>query len=137
MSRTADDVPALTLVCCGFTILERTVWKQSFIILWSVDYTFVPADGKVMTGPDPRKPWQQTFFVLGEETLAPKWMTSAGLATHPMAPSQSSIVPDFHSEQRLALAGFIYCEDGDHNHRYQTICPFVKLWVRPSALESH
>ena len=106
-------------------------------MLWSVDYTFVPADSKVMTGRVPGKPWQQTFFVLDEETLAPKWMTSAGLTTHPTAPSQSFIVRDFHSEQLLAFAGFIYCEDGDHNRRYQTICPFVKLWVRPSALESH
>jgi hypothetical protein len=90
-----------------------------------------------MTVPVPGKPWQQTFFVLGEETLAPKWMTSARLTTHPVALSQRFIVRDFHSEQLLALAGFIHCEDGDHKPSYQTICPFVKLWVRPSALESH
>lgn len=95
-------------------------------MLWSVDYTFVSADSKVMTALVPGKPWQQTFFVLGEETLAPKWMTSVRLLTHPVAPSQRFIVRDFHSEQLPALAAFIHCEDGDHKPRYQNDLPFCQ-----------
>lgn len=90
-----------------------------------------------MTALVPGNPRQQTLFVLGEEVLAHKRMTSVRPPPTPLLPHKDPLFVTFTLNTYWLLLPSFTVKMVTINPRYRMICPIAKLWVNPSALESH
>lgn len=135
--RIADDLPCSCSYFLCFAFPHCVVWKQNIIVLLVSRLHLSPCRQQ---GGDSN--WFQEAPGNNSSLCCVRklWLISdlSRFPTHSAGSlnSQRLIVKDFHSEQLLALVGFIHYEDGDQTPQSSNNLSYDQTMGQPIALVS-